>query len=161
MKTTSTPTPDFYAWSKIMLHAIGVLMGTAYGFIDTHIWTPAEAYLLVMSLVMFDFATGVLYATRTKTYSQAIANRVFFTMFAYTSLLFYSFQFSKLGGMLPILTHIVFVPMVLVTMRSLLKNFQRLGWIKNDFALSLNEKITENLKTNEKTVTSNEPTLVE
>lgn len=161
MKNTTTATQDFYAWSQIFFHAFSVVMGAAYGFIDTHIWTPAEAYLLVMSLVMVDFGTGILYSVRTKTYNRAIANQVFFTMFAYTALLFYSFQFSKLGGILPILTHVVFVPMVLITMKSLVRNFRLLKWIKHDFAINLNEKFTENLKNNEKTVSSHEPAMAE
>jgi len=144
------PAGDFYAHSKILLHAIGIAIGFLYGFIDTHIWTPAESYFLVMSLVLVDFGTGILYAYRTGTYCHQKAREAIFTIGAYTILLFYAFQFSKQGGIMPVLTHIVFVPMVLVTLVSVVQNFLKLGWIKKELALLVNHKINSNLKTDEK-----------
>lgn len=143
------PTTDLFNHYQVFIHAVGILLGALYGFIDSHIWSPAEAYLLVMSLVLLDFGTGLLFALRTSKFCKQKAQRVVFTMIAYTALLFYTFQFSKLGGILPLLTHVVFVPMVIVTMISLVKNFRRLGWISANMALTINQKLDHKLSDNE------------
>ncbi|RDC63274.1 hypothetical protein [Adhaeribacter pallidiroseus] len=145
MKKLPTPTFDLLNY-QVFIHSIGALIGLIYGFVDSHIWSPAETYFLVMSLVLLDFCTGILYAYKSKGYCEIKAQRVIFTMLAYTSLLFYTFQFSKAGGVMPLLTHIVFVPMVAVTMISLVKNFRLLGWINRDLAFTINQKLDSKIK---------------
>lgn len=131
----------FFEQYKVLLHVIGAGLGAVWGFVDNFIWNPAEAYFLVMSLLLVDFIFGYLAAIKTRQYTTERRFDCLKYMVAYTIILFYSFQFAKTGAALSVLPHVVFVPMVIVPFFSLVKNLSKLNWLPAKLDTWLNSRL--------------------
>lgn len=121
-----------------------VLGGFLYwltGKIDMYIWSPPTHYYTLLALLASDFITGSMYAWKMNKYETRRAMRVVYKLLSYTVVLTLAFQFSKHNDMLSWLPGVIFVPMVVILMTSLIVNMSLLGWMDKRIAMWLTKKI--------------------
>ena len=107
-------------------------MGFTFGiaeFVTAWVWNPAALYFTISAMVVADTVTGMIIALRKKNFETRKALRGFYKWLAYTVVLAITNQLIKHDTYLIILREVVFIPMVLVLLASVIKNLTLLGYL--------------------------------
>jgi len=120
-------------WLTIHLAAafIGVVLDSVARFVDLHILTPYQLYIIISLMVVIDFGTGIWLARRRQVIQTNKLMRGVWKWLAYTLLIALATNLSKYGGnfIFTWLPTAVVTPMAVVLFLSIAKNLQLLGFI--------------------------------
>jgi hypothetical protein len=107
------------------------------GFVESHIWSPAYTYYLLLVLVVLDVLTNNL--VEKKAFN---AKKLAWRLVGYTALLAFAHGFGEHEKGLFFLTQLVLAPFVLIHLRRLIIAFGKLGLVDADVADLLQRRIT-------------------
>lgn len=112
---------------------VGVVLDSVARFIDVHILSPYQLYILISLMVGLDFGTGIWLAKRRGVIATNKAMRGVWKWVAYTVLIFLATNLSRFGGnfVFTWLPTAVVTPMAVVLFLSIAKNLQLLGFISS------------------------------
>lgn len=119
----------------------GFSFGATTGFVSDWIFDPAISFYSLIGLIVCDNITGIVLAFRNDKFETRKALRFLWTMLSHTALLMFATNVSKGSGALIWLNEAVFVPLVIVSMLSLVKNLSLLKMINPIFAEIFYKKI--------------------
>jgi hypothetical protein len=112
------------------------------GFVESHIWSPAYTYYLLLVLVVLDVLTNnVVEGKPLRPRNLALR------LVGYTLLLALAHGFGEHEKGLFFLTQLVLAPFVLVHMRRLIISLGKLGMVDSDVAELLSKRITARAET--------------
>ncbi len=114
------------------------------GFVETHIWSPAYTYYLLLVLVVLDILTNNLLNKK-----PLLMRRLALRMAGYTALLAFAHGFGEHEKGLFFLTQLVLAPFVLIHLRRLIIAFGKLGLVDSDVADLLERRITRSAEREE------------
>lgn len=115
---------------------LAVLAAGLSGFVETHIWSPAYSYYLLLVLVVLD----VLINNYLK--GQPLrARRLGLRLLGYTVILAFAHGFSKGEPGLFFLSQLALAPFVIIHLRSLIIALGKLGWVDPEVAALLETRI--------------------
>lgn len=119
----------------------GFSLGASTGFVSDWIFDPAVSFYTLIGLIICDHISGIVLAFKNDKFETRKAIRIFWTMLSHTGLLMFATNLSKGSDALIWLNEAVFVPLVIVSMLSLVKNLSLLKVINPVFAEIFYKKI--------------------
>jgi len=119
----------------------GFSIGALTGIVGDWIFEPAVSYYTLIALIFCDHISGIILAFKNDKFETRKALRIFWTMLSHTGLLVFATNLSKGSVSLTWLNEAVFVPLVIVSMLSLVKNLSLLKVINPVFAEIFYKKI--------------------
>jgi hypothetical protein len=122
-----------FLWLSI--EALAVAAGVCSSFVETHIWSPAYSYFMLMLMVVLDLAAA-WWLNQCQ-----FRRRWLFYLPAYTAVLAFSHSFGKNEPGLVWLPQAVIGLIVLVHLRGLVVKFGKLQLIDADVATVLNTRL--------------------
>jgi len=129
----------FKAWLLVVAFTGGV--GVALEFINLHIWTPSEALVTFLFLLVCDFAAAVHYAWKRNNFESRKAFRIVYKMVAYVTLFAIAHNLAKYDPFYFWLPQAVYFPSVAILLLSFVKNLSLLGYIPKSLAVIIKNKI--------------------
>lgn len=119
----------------------GFSIGALTGIVGDWIFEPAVSYYTLIALIFCDHISGIVLAFKNDKFETRKALRILWTMLSHTGLLVFATNLSKGSASLTWLNEAVFVPLVIVSMLSLVKNLSLLKLINPVFAEIFYKKI--------------------
>ncbi len=119
----------------------GFSIGGMTGMVGDWIFEPAVSFYTLIFLIFCDHISGIALAFKNDKFETRKALRIFWTMLSHTGLLMFATNLSKGSVSLTWLNEAVFVPLVIVSMLSLVKNLSLLKLINPIFAELFYKKI--------------------
>lgn len=119
----------------------GFSIGALTGIVGDWIFEPAVSFYTLIALIFCDHVSGIALAFKNDKFETRKALRIFWTMLSHTGLLVFATNLSKGSESLTWLNEAVFVPLVIVSMLSLVKNLSLLKLINPLFAEIFYKKI--------------------
>lgn len=119
----------------------GFSIGGMTGIVGNWIFEPAVSYYTLIALIFCDHISGIVLAFKNDKFETRKALRIFWTMISHTGLLVFATNLSKGSDSLSWLNEAVFVPLVIVSLLSLVKNLSLLQLINPIFAELFYKKI--------------------
>lgn len=119
----------------------GFSIGALTGIVGDWIFEPAVSFYTLIALIFCDHISGIVLAFKNDKFETRKALRIFWTMLSHTGLLVFATNLSKGSESLTWLNEAVFVPLVIVSMLSLVKNLSLLKVINPIFAQIFYKKI--------------------
>ncbi len=116
---------------------VGLLHQRLTGFVETHIWSPAYTYYLLLLLVVLDVLTNNL-LTGTRLRPRRLALR----LVAYTLVMGFAHGFSEHEKGLFFLSQLTVAPFVIIHLRRLIISLGKLELVDGDVAELLSKRIT-------------------
>ena len=123
---------------------VAVVLAALASFVETHIWSPAYTYYLLLVLVVLDVLTNNLL-----TKQPLRPRRLAWRLAGYTAVLAFAHGFGEHEKGLFFLTQLVLAPFVLIHLRRLIIAFGKLGLVDSDVAELLERRITRSAEREE------------
>lgn len=142
-------------WLIIDIIAVG--LGAILHYTELYLWSPAEAYFIILLLIWADFGSATWYSVRAKRYETRKSIRIVYKMVAYTVILFFAHNLAKYEKLLVWLPEAVFIPMVVVLLLSLVKNLSLLGLVSGRLAEILYNNIDKYKNATDVKISDNTP----
>jgi len=114
-----------------------VTLAGVSGFVESHVWSPAYTYYLLLLLLVLDVLTNNLVL-----HKPLVPRNLAFRLVAYTVLLSFAHGFAEHEKGLVFLPPLVLAPFVLIHLRRLIISFGKLGLVDSDVADLLQRRIT-------------------
>jgi hypothetical protein len=129
--------------AKIWFMAVfgGFTFGSMTAWITHWIYDPYTTYFAIIGLIFADHLTGMAIAWKNSRFETRKALRVFWTVCSHTGLLMFTSTIARDNPVLFWLDEGLIVPIVLVSLLSLIKNLALLGYVKHEVAGMLYRKI--------------------
>ncbi|MGI4871219.1 MAG: hypothetical protein ACRYFX_08585 [Janthinobacterium lividum] len=127
-----------------LIELVAVTLAGLSSFVETHIWSPAYTYYLLLVLVVLDVLTNNL-LQKLPLRPRQLAWR----LVGYTAVLAFAHGFGEHEKGLFFLTQLVLAPFVLIHLRRLIIAFGKLGLVDSDVADLLQRRITRNAEREE------------
>lgn len=119
----------------------GFSIGGMTGIVGDWIFEPAVSFYTLIFLIVCDHISGIVLAYKNDKFETRKALRIFWTMLSHTGLLMFATNLSKGSASLTWLNEAIFVPLVIVSLLSLVKNLSLLKLINPIFAELFYKKI--------------------
>lgn len=119
----------------------GFSVGAMTGIVTDWIFEPAISFYTLIALIFADHLTGVVLAFKHDKFETRKALRIFWTLLSHIGLLMFATNLSKGSTALIWLNEAIFVPLVIVSLLSLVKNLSLLKVINPVFAEIFYKKI--------------------
>lgn len=119
----------------------GFSVGAMTGIVTDWIFEPAVSFYTLIALIFADHISGIILAFKHDKFETRKALRIFWTLLSHTGLLVFATNLSKGSTALVWLNEAIFVPLVIVSLLSLVKNLSLLKMINPVFADLFYKKI--------------------